>query len=230
MRNIALWATLAILPVLQACSDGGSITDSSQLSGQALTSGIAQGFWPPQPLNITEVEPLASSALNGARALVLDAARRSVLANPSVVAQLGSDYQAFDGSLSDQKSDTVATFLFYDYATDETITIQMLPDNSLISNRVAAAVYQPQEHPDEAATAIAMAADTLQQAGFSTAQLQGTALLAYPAADAIDNPEQQFHSQRLLYVTFGPGNGALPVYSAMVNLSSSTVTDAGLVK
>ena len=230
MRNIASRALLALPFVLSACSGSGGDDNAATGAGAAHTSGVAHGYWPPQPLNATSVEPLPASALGGVQSLVLDAARRTVLTNPGVLASLGDNFQAFDGSLGNQKDGVIATFLFYNYDTDQTITVDMQPDGRIDSLAQAASVYQPQEHPDESAEAIGLAQSALEDLGFATDGLLGTALLAFPKSQDIANPAEQFHAQRLLYITFGSGNGALPVYSAMVNLSTGVVSDAGLVK
>lgn len=234
MRNIASRAILLALPIALSACNGASVGDNDSAdpadAGASHTSGVAHGYWPPQPLNASDIEALPASALGGAQSMVLDAARRTVLSNPGVVASLGTNYQIFDGSLGSQKAGVIATFLFYNYDTDETITVEMQPDGTLDSLVQAAAEYQPQEHADETAAAIELAQTTLNDLGFATDGLSGTALLAFPRAQDIANPAEQFHAERLLYVTFGPGNGTIPVYSALVNLSTDTVSDAGLVK
>lgn len=84
MRNIASRARLAILaaPLLvTACTGSGGGTASGQTDALQ-TSGIAEGYWPPQPLNATQVAPRPANALGGAQSMLLDSARRTIMNNP----------------------------------------------------------------------------------------------------------------------------------------------------
>ncbi len=221
---------LALPIILSACGGSGGDDTPSTQAGAPLTSNVTHGYWPPQPLGATDIVPLPASALGGAQSLVLDAARRTVLANPTVQASLGEHYQTFDASLGNQKDGVIATFLFYNYDSDETIAVDLQPDGNIVRQVHSASSYQPQEHPDESEAAVSLARSALDNLGFATAELQGTALLAFPKTQDIANPAEPFHTQRMLYVTFGSGNGAIPVYSAIVNLSNGAVSEAGLVK
>ena len=77
---------LALPIILSACSGSSGDNGESSLTESPLTSNVTHGYWPPQPLGATDVVPLPASALGGAQSLVLDAARRTVLANPAVQA------------------------------------------------------------------------------------------------------------------------------------------------
>ena len=216
-----------------SCSDPGTTVqkiESETQTGHTHTSGIDQGYWPPQPLNVANEQPLPSSAKDGARASVLDAARQRILSNPAVRSLLGDEYQSFDGSLSSDKEGETAKFVFYSYTTEQTIFAYMQSDGSVTTESVPASEYQPPEHPEESTQAIALASAALTSAGFETSGLVGAGLLAHPSINEINANGNQFHDQRLIYVTFGEGDGALPVYRALVNVSDSVVLDSGLVQ
>lgn len=233
MRYHIYGAALAASILVTACDNTTSVTlapAAPQASGHEHTSGVEQGYWPPQPLNISNVESLPASALGGAQASVLDAARRNVLSNRDVRTAIGDDSREFSSYLGSPKDEFTAQFVFYNYATDETVEVSFMPDGSSVINPSPAASYQPPEHPAEVEDAVALASEALTSQGFDTSGLEGYALLDYPSTANVVAANQTFHPQRILYVTFGPGDGALPVYSALVNLSTSAVTESGPVK
>ena len=55
-------------------------------------------------------------------------------------------------------------------------------------------------------------------------------MLAHPTAIETAESGHQFYSERKIYVTFGHGNGELPQYRALVNLSNSTVEHSGAIQ
>jgi len=220
-----------------ACSDSdgvritGTGSDPDVTLGQHTShTGPADGVWPPQPANMTNAQPYPASARQGALSGVLMAARSAVLNNPEVRASLGNDYREIDSSLGAHKSDEVAGFVFYNYATDETLDISLQSDGSVDNEIFPASVFQPSEHPQEQADAIDLARIELTNSSFDVTGLQATAMLAFPAESEIQSIEQHFYPQRVLYVTFGPGQGEMPVYAALVDLSGATVLEHGLVK
>lgn len=219
--------------LLFSCSDSGTSVqkiDGESQVGHSHTSGIDQGYWPPQPLDVTNEQPLPSSAKDGVRASVLDAARQRILSNPAVLSLLGDDYRIFDGSLSSDKEGETAKFVFYSYTSEQTVFAYMQPDGSVTTESLPAHEYQPPEHPEESTKAIELANAALSSAGFETSGLVGAGLLAHPSINEISASGNQFHEQRLIYVTFGEGDGALPVYRALVNVSDSVVLESGLVQ
>ncbi len=230
-----LIVALALPIVLAACSDSGSVlvtgsTDSNISGSHTPHTGPADGIWPPQPENMTNAELYPGSARAGALSGVLTAARSSILNNPQVRTSLGSDYREIHATLGDSKSDEVARIVFYNYATDETVEVVLASDGSVSSQIFTASVYQPTEHPQEVEDAISLAQTVLTNDSFDVSGLQGTAMLAFPPASEVVSAQQHFYPQRMMYVTFGPGGGELPVYTALVNLSGATVLEHGLVK
>ena len=234
ITHLAFVSALPLLVV--ACDNGNSVspvpTDAQPDATQdhIHTTGIEQGFWPPQPEGITNAIALPASALSGAQSSVLDAARRNVLSNPSVRSLLGDNYQEFPGNISPAKDDRVADFQFYNYSTNQTLKVSLNDDGSVSAQANSAAEFQPPEHPQEIERAIELARADLSAGGYDLSGLTGRALLAFPPASDLAAVSEQFYPERLLYVTFGPGDGELPNYSALVNLSTSAVTESGLVK
>jgi len=230
-------ATALVIPVLlTACSDsdglklGNADSSNQQIGSHSRHTGPAEGVWPPVPSNMTNAVPYPASAREGALAGVLSAARHAIMNNPQVRASLGNDYREMEGALSDSKSSTVANVLFYNYATDETVEAILNRDGSIATQIYSATEYQPGEHPEETALAIDLARAALTNVGYDTTGLTGTAMLAFPEISAIASVEQQFYPSRVLYVTFGAGSGELPVYTALVDLSTAAVIEHGPVK
>lgn len=224
---------LSLLTIV-SCSDSNPEMSTDPLptdSTDQHLSTLVDDSWPPQPVAMENVQPMPASALSGARNSVLEAARTSIMNNPATRSLLGSNYLDFGGSLSGDKSDSTAAFLFFNYTSNETIEIFLGRDGGITTDTYPAAEFQPTEHEDEVDQAIALAQTHLREAGFETEALNGTAMLAFPraAASSLDN-QQPFYPQRMLYVTFGPGNGELPIYTALVDVSNQLVTEAGPVQ
>lgn len=235
MRKYVSGAFILALPIafVTGCGDSTGVNVIDSLPGQGdhtPHTGIEQGVWPPQPLGMSNVEALPASAKDGALSGVVAAARGVVLNNPNVRAALGDDYLEFDGSLGDTKSETTANFLFFSYTSDETVEVTLNRNGAVTHETFAAAEYQPTENAVEVDRAILLGQQDLTASGFEVTGLTGTAMLAFPPQSAITDIEQQYYPQRIMYVTFGPGNGEIPVYSALVNLSNATVSDGGLIK
>lgn len=227
--------TILALPlaIIAGCGDSGGVNVSNPIPGQGdhtAHTDVEQGIWPPQPLGMTNAEALPASAKDGALQSVVNAARGVVLQNPNVRSALGDDYIEFDGSPGDSKSNTSASFLLYSYSTDETVEVVLQRSGEVTFETYQAAEYQPTEHATEVTRAITLGRQELIDSGFEVAGLTGTAMLAFPPLSEVSNEDEHYYPQRIMYVTFGPGNGELPVYSALVNLSDSTVSDSGLVK
>ena len=231
-------AVAVILQSLVACSDSGglSVSKSVEDEGDGLAEShtahtdVADGIWPPQPAGITNVESYPSSARVGAELGVIDSARRALMNNPETQMALGENFRQFDGSLGDSKGDITASFLFYNYDNNTTVEARLTRSGDVTSDVYPAAEWQPPEHSEEVYEAIALGQASLAAEGFETTGLTGTAMLAFPPINQISGPRQHYYPERILYVTFGQGGGEIPIYSALVNLSSGAVTESGLVK
>jgi len=221
--------TLGIICLTILVSACGKSTSGHNHPSKDTAPETVTGVWPPLLDGIENVQLLQGSALAGARESVVDAMRASVLNNPQVKQALGSNYREFEASLSDAKSDSSAAFLFYNYDENTTVEATFSNDGTVQLNTTPAATFQPAEHAEEIPQAIALARGTLVNDGYDLNGLVGTAILAFPPSNQIENAEESFYDQRILYVTFGLGNGELPDYSALVNLSVASVSDAKLV-
>ena len=228
---------LSMLMVLVACGDSAEVsvaTKSSDVVGVAADhtahTDIADGIWPPQPVGIQNVEGYPASARASAELSVIDSALRALMNNPDTRAALGDNFRQFDGSLGDSKSDITASFLFYNYTSNTTVEARLTKAGNVENDLFPASEWQPPEHSAEVTQAIELAENSLNTNGFETAGLAGSALLAFPPISQITGNDQQYYAERILYVTFGEGDGAVPVYSALVNVSNGTVTESGLVR
>ena len=227
--------TILALPlvIVSGCGDSGGVHVSNSLPGQGdhtPHTDIEQGIWPPQPLGMTGALALPASAKVGALQSVVNAARGVVMQNPNVRGAIGDNFIEFDGSPGDSKSSVSASFLLYSYSFDETVEVVLQRSGEVTFETFQAVEYQPSEHAIEVTRAISLGRQNLINSGFEVAGLSGTAMLAFPPLSELTNADEQYYPQRIMYVTFGPGDGELPIYSALVNLSDSTVSDGGLVK
>ena len=236
-RSVLIYAGFgAMLLAMTACSDtfvtdnSEGNTDTEAATSHTVHTDVAQGIWPPQPLGMTNVEGYPASARSGAEQGVIDSARRALMSNPETRAVLGDSFRQFDGSLGDSKSDVTASFLFYNYLNNTTVEARLKRTGAVVNDVFPASVWQPPEHSEEVAEAIALGQVSLAANGYETAGLQGTAMLAFPQVSQIASSDRHYYPERVLYVTFGEGDGALPVYSARVTFSSGTVTESGLVR
>lgn len=219
---------LSVLALLSACSDGDSqIPTSSHSHSHETVSGIREGIWPPEPMNMEDEQIMTAKLRPRARQSVVDIARRSIMNNRELLAALGDNYATFDASLSGSKEDDVAIFVFYNYVTNRTIEATLASDGAVTVNSFPASEWQPAENAAEAEQAISLARASLEADNHSIDTLQATAMLTYPtqilAGDAVPN----FYDSRILYVTFGNGNGAPPLYSARVDISTQVISEGG---
>lgn len=188
-------------------------------------------IWPPQPADITDVAeiPAADFARPNREPFT------NLDAYPNIANLLGERYEVLASHTIRNKSDMVThieTEIFA-YDTDQVVTVKLSADGStVIGHRVAFAYqYQPPESKSEVQQAIALAMHALSAQGFSDhLTLNGTGLLAYPTATETAATGHQFFSQRKIYVTFGTGNGELPQYRALVNLSNAAVESSGAMQ
>lgn len=162
-----------------------------------------------------------------ARQSIVDVARRSVMNNPDLLNSIGDNYGVFDESLSTSKSDDVASFIFYNYDTDETVEATLGRDGTVNVRKQPASEWQPTESPLEVEQAISLVRQSLEADGFDLNALDGTAMMTYPAKTASDGSTAFFYDTRMLYVTFGTGDGEPPLYSARVDIGAGVIVDGG---
>ncbi|MFK8080683.1 MAG: hypothetical protein AB8B97_10390 [Granulosicoccus sp.] len=217
---------LSALMTLTACDGGVSLFESHSHSHDSV-SGIQEGVWPPEPLNMQDPQPLPAQLRPRARQSVVDIARRSVMNNPDVLNAIGNNYGVFDASLSSSKSDDVASFIFYNYDTDVSIEATLGSNGDVSVNSLPASQWQPTENPDEVAQAISLARQSLEDDGYTIDTLEGTAMMTYPARSSSSSTTPAFYDTRMLYVTFGPGDGEPPLYSARVDIGAGVILEGG---
>jgi len=228
---------LAVMAGLAACGDSAQISGGSEdsrlvdlPSDHTAHTGVAEGIWPPQPLAMTDVQGYPASARASAEESVIDNALRAVMNNPDTAAALGDNFRQFDGALGDSKSDITASFIFYNYDNNTTVQSRLTKTGSVENDLFPASEWQPSEHRIEVTQAIDLGRDSLLDNGYETAGLVGTAMLAFPPISEVVSADRHYYAERIMYVTFGEGDGAIPVFSALVNLSEGTVTESGLVR
>ena len=210
---------------LVACDKNADVHSHGPSASNQATASTEPGVWPPVLKGMENEQPLQGNALGAAQESVVDAMRASVLRNPTLQQALGTDYREFDATLSDEKGNSSAAFLFYNYITNTTIEATFFADSAVQVSTQPASQFQPAEHAMEVPIAIELGRDALVADGYQLAGLTGTAMLAFPPSNELQNETNGFYPERQLYVTFGPGNGELPEYSALVNLSNSTVAN-----
>lgn len=209
---------------LVACDK--NVNDHSHDSSTELSASLTEpGIWPPVLKGMQNVQPLQGNALAAAQESVVDSMRSSILRNPNLQQALGSDYREFEASLGDEKGDSSAVFLFYNYSTNTTVEASFSADGAVQVVTLPASRFQPAEHALEVPVAIDLGKNALIADGYQLAGLTGTAMLAFPPTNTLPDADNTFYPERVLYVTFGPGSGELPEYSALVNLSDSSVTN-----
>jgi len=220
MRNVTPLVIAIAAVILVSCDKNAA--EHSHDSSASLTE---PGIWPPVLKGMENVQPLQGNALGAAQESVVEAMRSTVLQNPQVQQALGGQYREFEASLGGNKGDSSALFLFYNYDSNVTIEVAFSADSDVQVNSTPASRFQPAEHAMEVPMAIELGRDALLANGHQLSGLNGTAMLAFPPANELPDEINTFYPERVLYVTFGPGNGELPEYSALVNLSSATVSN-----
>ena len=200
--------------------------------GPSIEFTAASGeVWPPQPREISNVVQLDVQTAKRADSDQLKRTRKTLSDNPELSGKrlaVISSYKTTDKSGGLPR---IATEIFV-YDTNQVLTVSVSTDGSEPYDYTwsEAHNYQPPESLEEVNQATALASDALLQQGFTEhLKLTGAALLAHPDADTAGSG-RAYYSDRKLYVTFGPGNGELPHYSALVNLSRSTVEHSGAVR
>jgi len=214
-----------VIITLAAFALGSCDRNAADHSHDPSASLTEPGIWPPVLKGMENVQPLQANALGAAQESVVEAMRSTVLRNPQVQQALGTQYREFEASLGGDKGDSSALFLFYNYDSNSTIEVAFSADSDVLINSTPASRFQPAEHALEVPLAIDLGRDALLASGHQLSGLSGTAMLAFPPANELPDETNTFYPERVLYVTFGPGNGALPEYSALVNLSTSNVSN-----
>lgn len=227
-RQVPSWSlALGVCLTLAACGGGDGHTDHAHGQGVA---AIEADTWPPKLSGIENEQSFSLRRRSAVRDTVIEAARSAVMNNRSVRLALGDEYAEFGASLSDEKSADTASFLFFNY--DRNVTIEAIFEKSgnVRIVEVAAGDFQPGENVQEVAQAITIAQAALEREGFSTTGLEGTAMVTHLPASQMAVNGAGFYAERVLYVTFGDGEGELPAFSALVNLSTESASDVGPVK
>ncbi len=225
-----------ILAALSGCGGGGEVVSSPTHSdtphSHALDgrfSASSEGIWPPHPRKASNSR-LVTAEAGTTQTLKSKITRANKIAMQDVQVQhaLGDNFEQFSTHLPSAKNNPANTSIeFYKYDSNEVITVGVSDDNTINIHRRTADRYQPPESKLEAKRAIELAALALKAQGYNQPDnLNGTALLAYPSAAEVADSGRQFYAERLLYVTFGPGQGKAPHFRALVNLSRDTVVNS----
>lgn len=219
--------TLSCCLCLTACG-GASVGSGDDAHGDHDhgVTAIEPGVWPPTLTNIENEVVLPVPLRTRGADVVITAARNAVRNNPGIRNLLGNDYREYEASIGNNKDDTVASFLFFSHDNNTTIDVKMASDGTLSPTVYPSTEYQPTENLDEVDEAINLGTNALQSQGLNTNTLKGTAMLAFQPSTNNSVPNQ-YYSDRVLYVTFGPGDGVEPVYWALVNLSQQSVMNSG---
>ena len=194
-----------------------------------------EDIWPPQPINVTDVVTLPSAKITKNTFEKNTKITQALLSEPEVRKSLGDRFEVLAQYEIKNKTDAV-TYIeteVFSYTTNQVITARVDANSDTVLAHTAAEAYryQPPESQPEVRQAIALAEEGLTRQGFTDhLKLRGTGLLAYPTAIETAATGHQFFSERKVYVTFGIGNGELPQFRALVNLSNSTVESSGAIQ
>ena len=213
-------------------------TDHKHIIGVDFT-GTDDGIWPPQALGASNISPVRNytEGLQGLTLASSFVAKERFEKHSGLRSIRGSRYASFEIDIVDEKAvagkdteDIYARTSYFNYISNLTIDA-WIDENDTIQYKVDPAYQtQPPENREEEAKAVELAKADLLSKGFSdVSNLQGTAMLAFPSATEVASTGKSFYSERILYATFGEGDGEVPVYKALVNLSQNTVSDSGKV-
>lgn len=211
-----------------------SATPGSHQEASVSYSTIAAGIWPPQPVGISDIRPFVSeSNVESDRATkvadTVSTALSLAMREPQVLALLGHRYEVTGQYTDTDKNGQIQaiTVEIFSYSHNQIVGISVDTDHRIITSHQSAREYQPAETESEVQRAIALAADQLLLQGYETSHLIGTGLLAHPTSKEVNSHGNTFYEQRVIYVTFGRGEGTTPLFRANVNLSTETVIKAG---
>ncbi len=197
-----------------------------------------EDIWPPQPRNISNVKkliPVSGNEKDAGRSEKTSAkdAKLAIFSDPKLVAELGDNYAVLTHHHREDKAGNLTQIEseFFIYTSNKVLTAKYSANGTVSYTLTDASSYQPPESQQEVQKAVALASIALNEQGFADhIHLKGTALLAYPTASEVAKDGKVFFSDRKLYVTFGPGGGAIPNYRALVNLSKGSVESSGAMQ
>ncbi len=196
-------------------------------------------IWPPQPVDIKQVTSLTDLQRETGDERVRRISSFQSKSLPGIdnaISNLiGARHEVLTQHYLRDKSGKASRVdvEIFNYDTNQVITVELdAQSNKIISQRSDDAhQYQPPESQAEVARAIKLAAADLTRQGFTEhTRLQGTGLLAFPTSVETAASGTNFFSERKIYITFGTGNGVLPHYRALVNLSTNTVESSGSIQ
>lgn len=246
-KRIVLPACLGSVLILSSCqavptaTDPDPVTknpDHKHILGVEFTSPDS-GIWPPQALNASNVTGVRNYA-NGIQQQTLAAgvAVAGRFERSDALSTIrGNRYTSFEIDIVNEKEvvgkeveDVFARTTYFNYDSNLTIDAWIDGNDSIQYSVKPASQTQPPENREEEAKAIELAKADLLSLGYSdVTSLTGTAMLAFPTATEVASTGHNFYAERILYATFGQGNGEVPVYKALVNLSQNTVSGSGKI-
>lgn len=231
---LPVWFTTML--ILSSCQVEPSPTNTSGALGHQHIIGVGftgtdKGYWPPQPQGATDIEALS----NNSQSLQTQAyvsriyAAERFKSDDALKKALDRRHASFDIDTYGGK-DRPAFTSYFNYERNQTVDAWIDGDNNVQYSVQAAYVTQPPENREEKAIAIELAKHDLLAKGYSDVlDLKGTAILAFPNAQHVARTGQSFYPERMLYITIGQGDGVLPVYRALVNLSRNSVSHSGRI-
>ena len=245
LKRIVIPACLGSALILSSCQAVPNTTDPitkdpdhKHILGVEFTSNDS-GIWPPQALNATNI----SGVRNYAQGIQVQTLAASVMVkdrfekSPALSTIRGNRYASFEIDIVDETKDVskdtediFARTTYYNYDSNLTIDAWIDANDTIQYSVNPAYTTQPPENREEEAQAIELAKAELLSMGYGDVSgLTGTAMLAFPSATEVESTGHSFYAERVLYATFGQGNGEIPVYKALVNLSRNTVSGSGKI-
>ncbi len=232
--------------VLSACQlepTDGSTNNPTQSSEHKHIIGVDfagsdSGEWPPVALNATNISPIRNytqglQAQNLASSVIV---KERFDKHNGLRSIRGNRYASFEVDIVDDKEvagkdseGVYARTTYFNYVSNLTIDAWIDSNDQIQYSVEPAYTTQPPENREEEAQAVELAKADLTAKGYDVSSLIGTAMLAFPSTSEIAQTGQNFYTERILYATFGQGNGEVPVYTALVNLSQNTVSNSGEV-
>ncbi len=208
-----------------------TVEDNHVITDQIRFTDSNQNIWPPQPEDITNIAVIAAKDTSNTVAKI----STKLIKFLDIYNALGARHEILAQHKLQDKSGTASLIeieMFnYDSNRVVTVTLDATGTEVIDHSTVAAQLYQPPESRAEVARAIELAASHLTRQGFTGHNnLSGTGLLAFPTAVQTAASGASFFAERKIYVTFGEGNGKLPEYRALVNLSTNSVENSGSIQ
>lgn len=234
MRSLRLLLPLASLMMLfMACQQIDISRSTKNFStGHSHTKVIGSGtgispdgVWPPQPANMTQTGVLVGNYKLQTANVRKASVREAIMSDSSLLSVLGDNYLLLDVNVSEEKDGTqIQEVILYSYSFNNTVRAWLMPNGSVEYDVKSASDYQFPESAEEIKKSIELARAALVAQGHSdAATLNAHSMLTYPDEES----GEQFFDVRMLYVTIGQGNGAVPLYAAWVDLSNNVVSKSG---